>query len=289
MGLKRFDRKFGAGFLGELPTTPAVYLFRDEADDVLYVGKAKNVRRRLAEYRNASRRKAHRKMRAIVREAARLEIRPQESEAQALLAENELIRTLRPPFNVEGAFDFLYPAIGVGAHEGRLTLCLTTEPDAFASIEFSWHGTFRPRWRAREAFDALCLLFGHLGHAEPRSRLPAIADRHLGRLVLFRRVPIAFLDHTRRFLDGAEDALLPELATALLEKGGARLEASAIQEALRTLSAFGKADIRRLHEARRLAGRDEAFVPKSERDALFIRSRLEEREGKSLRAAGGDC
>jgi excinuclease UvrABC nuclease subunit len=47
---------------------------------VLYAGKAKDLRRRLAGYRNASRRKAHRKMRTLVRLAASLEIRSQESE-----------------------------------------------------------------------------------------------------------------------------------------------------------------------------------------------------------------
>ena len=47
MGLKRFDKKFGAEFLQGLPTTPAVYLFKDELGEVLYAGKARNIRRRL--------------------------------------------------------------------------------------------------------------------------------------------------------------------------------------------------------------------------------------------------
>ena len=47
MGLRRFDRKFGADLLRELPERPAVYLFKDEAGEVLYAGKAKNIRRRL--------------------------------------------------------------------------------------------------------------------------------------------------------------------------------------------------------------------------------------------------
>ena len=105
--MKRFDKKFGADFVSQLPTTPAVYLFKDEAANVLYVGKAKNARQRLANYRNASRRKAHTKMRVLVRDAAELEVRPQATEEDALLLESELIRTLRPPHNVDGAFAFL--------------------------------------------------------------------------------------------------------------------------------------------------------------------------------------
>lgn len=273
MGQTRFDRKFGSDFLAELPTSPAVYLFRDETGDVLYVGKAKNARRRLAQYRSATRRKAHRKMRTLVREAARIEVRPQASESVALLVENELIRTLRPPFNVEGAFDFLYPAIGTGSHEGRLVLCFTSEPAAFEALGLEWHGAFRPRWRAREAFDALCTLFGHLGHPEPASRLPARPDRRGARVFAARRVPAAFLAHARRFLDGEDDVLLAETATALLERAGARLEAAAVEEALRGLADFQRTDVRRLREAREAVGWSDRFVPSSERDALFIRSR----------------
>lgn len=273
MGLKRFDRKFGRDFLSESTTGPAVYLFRDGAGEVLYVGKAKNARRRLAQYRNATRRKAHRKMRAIVREAESLEIRAQSSEAEALLVENELIRSLRPPFNVEGAFDFLYPAIGVGRDEGRLVLCFTSDPHAFESLELSWHGTFRPRWRARQAFDGLCLLFGHLGHAEPRSRLPALPDRRGARVFAARRIPKDFVAGLRLFLDGEEDTLLGELATALLEARGARLEARAVQGELRFLAEFFRLDAARLRAARQVVDHGSPFVPGPERDALFIRSR----------------
>ena len=111
--MRQFDRKFGADLLRELPAEPAVYLFKDEDGEVLYAGKAKDIRRRLASYRNAGRRRAHRKMRTLVRVAASLEVRLQPSERQALLVENELIRTLRPRYNVDGAFTFLYPALGV--------------------------------------------------------------------------------------------------------------------------------------------------------------------------------
>ncbi|MEM9176907.1 MAG: GIY-YIG nuclease family protein [Myxococcota bacterium] len=274
MGLKRFDRKFGRGFLSESTTGPAVYLFRDGAGDVIYVGKAKNARRRLAQYRSATRRKAHRKMRAIVREAESLEIREQPSEAAALLLENELIRTLRPAFNVEGAFDFLYPAIGVGRHEGRLVLCFTSDPDAFEALVLSWHGTFRPRWRARQAFDGLCLLFGHLGHAEPRSRLPALPDRRGARVFAVRRVATDFVDRLGDFLDGESEALLSELATALLEERGARLEAATIEGELRFLAEFFRLDAARLRDARARVDHATPFVTGSERDALFIRSRL---------------
>jgi len=271
--MRRFDRKFGTDLLRELPEAPAVYLFKDASGQVLYAGKARNVRRRLASYRNAGRRKAHRKMRTLVREAHSLEVRVQASEEAALLLENELIRSLRPPFNVDGAFDFLYPAVGTGREGDRLLACFTSRPDAFADLGLRWHGTFRPRHRAREAFDAWVALLVRIGHAEPRSRLPAAPRLRGSRLVAVRRLPPALLGDARRFLDGESDALLGRLFAALLERTGARHDAAEVQADLRILQRFFRADACRLRDARIAAGRRARFVPGAERDALFIRAR----------------
>jgi hypothetical protein len=92
----------------------------------------------------------------------------------ALYVENELIRSLRPRYNVDGAFDFLYPAIGTGHTQHQLVLCLTTRIEAYEPLALRWHGVFRPRHRARDAFDALVLLLSRLGHPEPRSRMPRV-------------------------------------------------------------------------------------------------------------------
>lgn len=273
--MKRFDRKFGADLIRELPTSPAVYLFKDEAGEVVYAGKAKNVRRRLSDYRNASRRKAHRKMRAIVREAMSVEVRLQPSEAEALLVESALIQELRPRFNVDGAFDFLYPAIGTGRSEGRLVLCFSSKPAEFESLDLRWHGVFRPRSRARSAFDALAGLFGQLGHSEPRSRLPVSPRPRGSRLVAIRRLPDVFLEQTQRFLDGEDDTLLPLIAEHLLEREAARRVAPQIEEDLRLLEDFYKSDVTRLRTARNAIGRAASFVSSGERDMLFLKVRLD--------------
>jgi excinuclease ABC subunit C len=269
VGLKRFDRKFGAGLLRELPETPAVYLFKDEAGEVLYAGKAKNIRRRLQSYRNASRRKAHRKMRTLVREAASLEVRPQPSERDALLAENELIRTLRPPFNVDGAYTFLYPALGVGVRNHQSLLCFTTQIASFSGLGLRWYGTFRSRHRTRDAFDALVTLLGMLGHREPRSRLPARPTVRGSQLVAFRRIE-ALAPSIERLVSGESPAILRELSTRLLEKPDARREASQVGDDLRRLAAFYRDDANELCRVLRAAGRTGGFVAQDERDALFI-------------------
>jgi predicted GIY-YIG superfamily endonuclease len=272
VGGRLFDLKFGAERLRELPRGPGVYLFRDAEGRVLYAGKAKNLRRRLVGYRNASRRKAHRKMRALVREAASLEVRPQESERQALLLENELIRTLRPPFNVDGAFAFLYPALGVGGHDGRVLLAFTSRPEEWSSLGLRWHGCFRSRLRARAAFDALVAFFGRLGHREPMSRLPAVPLRRGARLEAFRRLPPELAAAADAFLAGESTALLALLFERLLESTAARREAAAVGQQLRTLDDFARKDVAALRRALQKTGRS-GWVPGEERDALFISAR----------------
>jgi excinuclease ABC subunit C len=270
--VNRFDRKFG-DCLKALPATPGVYLFKDDRGQVLYAGKAKDVRRRVQSYRNATRRKAHRKMRALVREASALEVRPLPSERAALLLENELIRTLRPRYNVDGKFSFLYPAIGIGRREDQLVFGFTTRPDAWQELGLRWHGVFRSRRRARDAFDALIALLVFFAHPEPRSRLPRVARPRGTRLVAFRRLDSKLSHGIERLLAGESPAVVAELSLQLLEKPDARRNMQQVEADLRRVAAFFRSDLSILRDALRAAGRDGGFVPQGERDALFLARR----------------
>jgi predicted GIY-YIG superfamily endonuclease len=272
VGVTLFDRKFGSDRLREVPREPGVYLFRDATGRVLYAGKAKDLRRRLAGYRNASRRKAHRKMHTLVRMAASLEVRPQESETQALLLENQLIRSLRPPYNVDGAYAFLYPALGVGRHDGRVLLAFTSTPEEWDCLGLRWHGCFRSRLRARAAFDALVALFARLGHLEPVSRLPDVRLRRGARLEAFRRLPLELPAAADAFLSGEATDLLALVFDHLLESPRARRQAADVDEELRTLEDFARKDVAALRRALHTMGRS-GYVAGDERDALFIAAR----------------
>ncbi len=267
----RFDSKFGAGFVASLPCTPGVYLFKAE-DDVLYAGKAKDLRRRLSAYRNASRRKVHRKMRTLVREATTIEIRQMSTEREALLLENELIRNERPPYNVDGAFSFLYPALGLERAKSRCILIFTTSPDHWSELEdLQLYGTFRSRLRVSAAFDALVDLLLFLGHREPRSRLP---ERSKGsRVVGFRQLDRELLDDLELYLAGDNERFLSSLSVRLLDKPSARHEATEVEEHLRTLADFYRSDTRALFEARNEVGWSSPYVPQQDRDVLFIEVR----------------
>jgi excinuclease ABC subunit C len=282
MSRRLFDAKFGAALVQTLPAGPGVYIFRDDRRGVLYVGKAKNLRRRLQHYRNAGLQRTHRKMRRLVREAASLEVRALATERDALLEENALIRSLRPPYNVDGAFAFLYPAIGIGHHQGHVLLCFSTRPDDYAALGLQWFGAFRSRPRAREAFDALIELLGLVGHASRRAQLPPYPSVRGSRLVGLRQLPRELAHRLAPFFGGEDRALLPALATALLAKPRARRDAAYVEDCLHRLDHFYEADTRRLRLALDHLGRPGDFVPQDERDALFIAARF----GDGPRATG---
>jgi hypothetical protein len=146
-----FDRKFGADFLADVPPAPGVYRLYDAAGTLLYVGKAVNLRRRLAQYRTTRRTKSHRKRRELVRAADRISWQLCESELEASLTEIHLIQELSPRDNIAGAFPFLYPYVGNRADDGDTQFCLTTSPEVFPAFEF--HGAF-----GRGGSRATCVL-----------------------------------------------------------------------------------------------------------------------------------
>lgn len=94
--------RLGADFFRQVPTAPAVYLFCGPGEGVLYVGKAKNLRRRLAAYRVANPERLPRRLIRLLHLVTRIEWDLCPSEAAAEHREAELIAVLNPRFNRAG-------------------------------------------------------------------------------------------------------------------------------------------------------------------------------------------
>ncbi|MDI9439631.1 MAG: excinuclease ABC subunit UvrC [Bacillota bacterium] len=102
--------------LSNLPTAPGVYLMRNEAGEVIYVGKAVNLRNRVRSYFQKS--AAHPlKVRVMVEHIHDLEIIVTDSEVEALILENHLIKEYSPRYNVRLKDDKTYPYIKVTVQE----------------------------------------------------------------------------------------------------------------------------------------------------------------------------
>ena len=91
-------------FFRRAPECPGVYLMRDRSDTVLYVGKAKNLRKRLASYRIANPDRMRRRHLRLLRAVERIELQACSSESSALARESALLRSLRPRFNRAGTW-----------------------------------------------------------------------------------------------------------------------------------------------------------------------------------------
>src|SRR5688500_11543793 len=105
-----------AAKLPHLPESPGVYLWKDAAGIVLYVGKAKRLRSRVRSY-FASDFPTSARNQVLQRLIADVETIVVPSEAQSLILENNLIKEYRPRFNVRLKDDKRYPSIAVTVAE----------------------------------------------------------------------------------------------------------------------------------------------------------------------------
>jgi len=126
--------RFGSDFFRGLPERPGVYLMRDAAQVVLYVGKAKSLRQRLGHYRVANPDRLGRRHLRLLRQVVQIELLICADETAALAKEAELLRTLKPKFN----------RAGVWAAPPRFLVWRTTEQ----TLQLAITETPRSGWQA---------------------------------------------------------------------------------------------------------------------------------------------
>jgi excinuclease ABC subunit C len=154
-----------------LPSLPGVYRYFDAQGQVLYVGKAINLKKRVSSYfqkNHGGTRIGH-----MVSKIVRLETTVVRSEAEALLLENNLIKTLNPKYNILFRDDKSYPylkmsgqaptakrVIPIAAAEPAATTPLQPNPNAFARVSYyrggvekkhRYFGPYPSAWAVKEA------------------------------------------------------------------------------------------------------------------------------------------
>ncbi len=159
-----------------MPFNPGVYRMLDAKGDALYVGKARSLKKRVTAYTQLGR--LDERLRRMVNETAAMEVITTHTEAEALLLEANLIKRLKPRFNIVLRDDKSYPwlmltedhplpadrqasrrAAAQGQLLGAVRLRLGGEPD-----------------RHRDAAGVPAALLRRHGVRQPHAALPAVSD-----------------------------------------------------------------------------------------------------------------
>lgn len=116
--------------LKKLPNSPGVYIMRDESDEIIYIGKAINLKNRVRQYFQSSKNHTP-KVRAMVSRINHFEYIITDSELEALILECNLIKKHRPKYNILLKDDKHYPYIKVTMNEDfpRVLLARRVEKD----------------------------------------------------------------------------------------------------------------------------------------------------------------
>lgn len=235
-----------------LPTTAGVYLYKNPEGEVIYVGKAKNLRSRVSSYFHESR-PEDAKTGTLVREAADVDYIVVANEKEALALENHLIKQKKPRFNILLRDDKTYPYVKLtlGERFPRVYVTRRLRKDGAA-----YYGPYFP---ANLAYRLVDLVHRHflipsckvdLAHFHPRACLQYYIGRCLGPCVEGLGTPEAYQEavrDVRLFLEGRPT----DLSRSLRE----RMEKAAQSEEFERAAKYRDliSTVEQFHEKQRIA------------------------------------
>ena len=170
--------------LDRLPHKPGVYIMRDAAGSILYIGKAQDLRKRVAHYFRPT--GLETKIRIMVSEIRHIDYIPAESEREALIIEQRLIQRHQPLYNTEWRDDKSYPYLKISMNEDFPRMSLTRRRKRDGAVYFGPY----PRVKAVKK------LLSWVWKKQFFSLRPCKIDFSEGRLPAFKKVQSCIYLHT---------------------------------------------------------------------------------------------
>src|ERR1700678_1417925 len=204
------------GKIRSLPTFPGVYLYKNAEGEVIYVGKAKNLRSRVSSYFHEGRGEDA-KTGTLVREAVDVDYIVVANNREALALENHLIKQKKPRFNILLRDDKTYPYVKLTLAERYPRVYVTRRLRKDGSVYFG------PYFPTNLAYRIVDLIHRHflvpsckvdLTRSHPRPCLQFYIKRCLGPCVLDLTTPTIYAEAVRDvklFLEGRPTDLIKSL------------------------------------------------------------------------------
>ena len=226
-------------YVAKLDESPGVYRFYDAADDLLYVGKARALQRRVRSYFSEAALKLPR-VALLASKMARIDVTHTPSEADALVLEHEQINALEPRYNVIFRDDKSYPYLRISNHEAPRLGTFRGKPGP------DCHGPYPSGWAVRESIRTLQKVFKlrtctDVSYAN-RTRPCLLYQINLCSAPCVGKISkedyAANAKSARRFVTGSEDDLTSELAKRMESAAGSQEyeEAARLRDSIQALA-----------------------------------------------------
>ncbi|WP_449428647.1 excinuclease ABC subunit UvrC [Rhodanobacter umsongensis] len=208
----------GKAFVRTLTSSPGVYRHFDAVGELLYVGKAGNLRKRVGSYFLKPRMEP--RIAAMVAQIARVEITVTRTEGEALLLESQLIKSLKPRYNILLRDDKSYPYIYLSGGEDYPRLAFHR---GARNLPGRYFGPYPSTYAVRESLSLMQKLF-KVRQCEDsyfRNRSRPCLQHQIGRCTAPCVQLINVEDyrsdvrHAEMFLEGRSNAVIDELAEAM--------------------------------------------------------------------------
>jgi len=208
----------GKAFVRTLTSSPGVYRHFDAAGELLYVGKAGNLKKRVGSYFLKPRMEP--RIAAMVAQIARVEITVTRTEGEALLLESQLIKSLKPRYNILLRDDKSYPYIYLSGSEDYPRLAFHR---GAKNLPGRYFGPYPSTYAVRESLSLMQKLF-KVRQCEDsyfRNRTRPCLQYQIGRCSAPCVGLISVEDyrndvrHAEMFLEGRSNAVIDELAEAM--------------------------------------------------------------------------